>query len=643
MAAFAVLVARLFYLQIIERQEYNRLSENNCIRLQSIDPPRGMIFDRYGKLLVENRPSFDLSIILKDAKPLDQTLYRVSDFLESTPQELITKVKRKNGFQSYKPIPLHQDIGRDVLAMIEVNKFDLPGIEVNVRPLRHYIQRGVSAHIIGYLSEIDPKELKSGAYTDARPGDFIGKFGAEKTFDGFLRGKRGGRQVEVNATGQVVRVLNTVEAQPGNNIYLTIDQQLQEKAETLLGGLAGAVVAIKPSTGEVLVLTSSPSFDQNAFASGLSLKQWRTLQFNPFRPMENKAIQGEYAPASTYKIITAIAGLEEGVIDTSTTFYCPGFYEYGDRVFRCWKKGGHGTVDVFRALAESCDVFFYQVGQKLGVDRLAWHAKASGLGAATGIDLDHEAHGLIPTAAWKKQRTGVPWQRGETLSVAIGQGYNLVTPLQMAVLAAAVANDGVAYKPLILKSIESADGKIVFRNEKQVLRKLPTSRRTMDIVKRGLWEVVHSERGTARIARVHGINISGKTGTAQVIGRRKGDTSRKIERAPHQEAHAWFVAYAPSEDSKIAVSVVVENGEHGSSAAAPIAREIIKTYLQREKPRILTEDANATDRLISLNSKPNPDKLEKTNNKSQIPNNKQYPMTKNTNSKQRFGIDLSNH
>jgi len=612
MAAFAVLVARLFYLQVIERQEYNRLSENNCIRLQSIDPPRGMIFDRNGKLLVENRPSFDLSIILKDAKPLSQTLYRVSDYLKSTPEELLLKVKRKNGFQTYKPIPLYQDIGRDTLAMIEVNKFDLPGIEVNVRPLRHYIRRGLSTHIIGYLSEINPKELKSGVYPDTRPGDYVGKFGAEKAFDGFLRGKRGGRQVEVNATGQVVRVLKTVAAQPGHNIYLTIDQQLQEKAEALLSGLAGAVVAMKPSTGEVLALASSPSFDQNEFASGLSLKQWRALQSNPFRPMENKAIQGEYPPASTYKIITAIAGLEEGVIDTSTTFYCPGHYRYGDRVFRCWKKGGHGTVDIYKALAQSCDVYFYQVGQKLGVDRLAWHAKASGLGAPTGIRLDHEAHGLIPTAAWKKRRTGVSWQRGETLSVAIGQGYDLVTPLQMAVLTAAVANGGVAYKPLILKSIESAEGKVVFESQKQVLRKLPASSRTLDIVKRGLWEVVHSKRGTARVARIHNMNVSGKTGTAQIIGRRKGDTSRKVERASQHKAHALFVAYAPSENPKIAVSVVIENGEHGSSACAPIAREIIKDYLLREKPekRILATDADPTDRLISLNAKPKPYKPE---------------------------------
>ena len=579
MAVFAILVARLFYLQVIERDEFSRLSENNCIRLQSIDPPRGMIFDRYGILLVENRPSFDLNIVLKDAKPVKHTVERLAHYLKTPSEELLSRIEHRNGLYLYKPLLLKHDIGRNTLATIEVRKFDLPGIEVNVKPLRHYIRPGSSAHIIGYLGEINPNELTSGAYSDARPGDAVGKFGAEKSYDGYLRGKRGGRQVEVNATGQVVRVLRTVDAQPGHNIYLTIDQRLQEKAETLLGGTAGAVVAMEPSSGEILVLASNPAFDQNAFVSGLSHDQWRFLRSNFFRPMENKAIQGEYPPASTYKIITAMAGLEEGVIDETTTFYCPGFYRYGDRVFRCWKKGGHGTLSVVRALAESCDVFFYQVGQKLGVDRLAWHANASGLGSLTGIDLDHEAQGLIPTAAWKKRRTGIPWQRGETLSVAIGQGYDLVTPLQMVLMTAAVANWGVSYKPLIVKSIETADGKVVYQSERQIAKKLPASRETLEIVREGLWEVVNGKRGTARIAKVKGIDISGKTGTAQVIGRRKHETARKIERPAHLKAHALFVAYAPSDNPKIAVSVIVEHGEHGSSAASPIAREIIKAYL----------------------------------------------------------------
>jgi len=585
MVAFAILIARLFYLQIIERNEFSRLAENNCIRLQSINPPRGMIFDRNGRLLVENRPSFDLNIILKDAKPVRQTVERLSSYVRVEPDALFTRIGRKNGFSLYKPILLKQDIGRDVLAAIEVNRFDLPGVEVNVKPLRHYIRRGSSTHIIGYLSEINPDELKNGAYPDARPGDYVGKFGAEKSFDRYLRGKRGGRQVEVNATGQVVRVLKTVDAQPGHNIYLTIDQRLQEITEALLSGIAGSAVAMEPSTGEILAMVSSPSFDQNAFVSGLSRSQWSALISNPFRPMENKAIQGLYPPASTYKIITAIAGLEEGVIDDTTTFFCPGFLRYGDRVFRCWKKGGHGTVDIYRALEESCDVFFYQVGQRLGVDRLAWHAKASGLGAVTGINLDHEEEGLIPTAAWKKRRTGIPWQRGETLSVAIGQGYDLVTPLQMAVLMAAVANDGVSYKPLIVKRVETADGKVVYENKRQVERKLPAGKETLDIVKRALWRVVNGKRGTARVAKLKGIEIIGKTGTAQVVGRRKNEISRNIERASHHRAHAWFVAYAPADGAQIAVSVMVEHGEHGSSAASPIAREIIKTYLARNKPQ----------------------------------------------------------
>ncbi len=598
MAAFVVLIGRLFYLQIIEREEYSRLSENNCIRLQSIDPPRGMIFDRNGELLVENRPSFDLNIIVKDAKPLDQTIHRLSRHLNVSNEDIYSKINGKNGIASYKPIVLKQDIGRDTLASIEVRRFDLPGVVVNVKPLRHYIKESNSAHIIGYLSEISLSELKSGKYPESRPGDFVGKFGAEKSYDSALRGRRGGRQVEVNATGQVVRVLNTVDAQPGHNIYLTIHQRLQQKAEALLEGIAGAVVALDPTSGEVLVLASNPSFDQNAFASGLSNNQWDSLKSNPFRPMENKAIQGEYPPASTYKIITAMAGLEEGVINETTTFFCPGSYRYGNRVYRCWKRGGHGRVNVVKAIAESCDVFFYQVGQKLGVDRLAWYAKSSGLGERTGINLDHEARGLIPTAAWKKRRTGIPWQGGETLSVAIGQGYNLTTPLQMGVLTAAIGNGGINYQPQIVKRIETADGNVVYLSNKKNLRKLPISKKTLKLVKRGLWEVVNYKKGTAKIAKIKGLDISGKTGTAQVIGRKKIETSRKVKRPPHLKAHAWFVAYAPSESPQIAVSVIIENGEHGSSAAAPIAREIIKAYLMPNTPRNLSHE-----HILTLNTK----------------------------------------
>jgi penicillin-binding protein 2 len=403
--AFAVLIMRLFYLQIVEGEEYRRLSENNCIRLQRVEPARGLIFDRHGKLMVDNRPSFDLSMIPKDAYPLENTVDQLAGYLNIPAEELTASIRSvKAG--AYQPILLKRDIGRDILAAVEVHKFDLPGVSVTVRPLRNYIYKNSAAHLLGYLGEINTSELKSGNYVGAKGGDYIGKFGAEKVYEQHLRGIQGGRQVEVNATGKVVRILHTLEAHPGHNIYLTIDQSLQLKAETLLKGHAGAVVAIVPDTGHILALASSPSFDQNAFVSGLTSREWRDMLENPLRPMENKAIQAEYPPASTYKIVTALAGLEEGVIDENTTFYCPGHYQYGNRVYRCWKKSGHGKMTVESALAQSCDVFFYQVGQKLGVDRLAWYANVFGLGGKTGIALDHEAQGLIPTSACKKKRFG---------------------------------------------------------------------------------------------------------------------------------------------------------------------------------------------------------------------------------------------
>jgi penicillin-binding protein 2 len=583
-AAFLVLISRLFYLQVIEREEYGRLSQNNCIRLQTINPQRGLILDRNGNLLVDNRPSFDLCITLKDAKPVEQTIGKLSRFIQVPVEELMSKISPEKGISSYKPVILKSDIGRDALAAIEVHKYDLPGVEVNVKPLRNYINKKCAAHLVGYLSQINSDELQNPKYQGYGSGDFIGKFGVEKTFERFLSGRPGGRQVEVNANGQIVRILKTVEAKPGHNIYLTIVEGIQKKAEELLADRAGAVVAMEPATGEILAMASSPAFDQNAFVSGMSHEEWNSLNSNPFRPMTNKVIQGEYPPASTYKIVTAIAGLEEGVIDENTEFYCPGHYRFGDRVFQCWKRGGHGYINVVKALAQSCDVFFYQVGERLGIDRLAWYAKACGLGSETGICLDHESQGLVPTAAWKKLRTGISWQAGETLSICIGQGYNLTTPLQMLCLISAVANNGIRHRPIIIKKIETADGEIVFEGVSQIAGPIPASKKTLDIVGRGLWEVVNNVRGTASIARLDGINISGKTGTAQVVGRKKNDKTRDEDRLVHLKPHAWFVAYAPSDDPEIAVAVLVEHGEHGSSAAAPIAKELIKAYLLKGEP-----------------------------------------------------------
>jgi penicillin-binding protein 2 len=578
-AAFLVLFVRLFYLQVMEGEAYRRLSESNSIRLQHIDAPRGLIFDRNGEMLVDNRPSFDLGIITRDARPISETLARLSYHTRIPYDELKSKVDNAKKGNPYKPVILKADIGRDLLAAVEVHLFDLPGVNISVRPRRHYLQQQSAAHLLGYLGEINAKELKNPKYASYLSGELIGRFGVEKTYESYLSGQRGGRQVEMDARGRVVRVRDTIDADAGNNIYLTIDIKLQQRAEELLADRAGAVVAMDPNTGEILAMASNPAFDQNIFVGGLSQEQWDELISNPDRPMENKVLQAEYPPGSTYKIVSAMAGLGEGVIDRNTTFYCPGQYRFGDRTFHCWKKGGHGKVNVVKALTESCDVFFYQVGEKLGVDRLAWYATAGGLGARTGVDLDNEGRGLIPTAAWKKKRFGEPWYRGETLSIAIGQGFNLTTPIQLAVLTGAVANGGMRYQPHVFKEIRRVDGTVVRQSEPALVGRLPLDDRHLKTIQEGLWQVVNGPRGTAKVSKIKEVEMSGKTGTAQVFTRKTKEVEKEEDIADHLKSHAWFVAYAPFKDPEIAISVIVEHGAHGSSVASPIAKELVMTYM----------------------------------------------------------------
>jgi penicillin-binding protein 2 len=583
MAAFLILLVRLFYLQVIEGEEYRRLSENNCIRLQSIDPPRGLIYDRQGRLLVDNRVSFDLSIVPRDARPVEETIRRLAGYSGLDQAQLEAQVTRGRQQSAYRPVLLRQDIDRNALAAIEARRYDLPGVEVDVMARRHYLQGESAGHLLGYLGEINADELACGRYPGCRRGDLVGKCGAEKSFESYLRGERGGRQVEVDARGQVVRVLKTVAAQPGKNLRLSIDQRVQIVAETALGENAGAVVAVDPTNGQVLVMASQPSFDPNRFVGGISHADWQELVSNPKRPLENKAIQAEYPPASTYKVVTALAGLQEGVIDRHLKIFCPGQMAYGNRVYRCWKKGGHGSLDVVEAITQSCDVFFYQTGIKLGVDRLARYAQGCGLGAPTGINLDNEQGGLIPTSEWKQRRYGVGWQGGETLSIAIGQGFDLVTPLQMAMLMAAIGNGGILYRPELIKAVENPEGRVVDSVEPVVVGKIPVRPEVLALVQEGLFRVVNAERGTARRIRLPEIEISGKTGTAQVYSR-KGDADRGAPVADHLKDHAWFTAYAPSRNPRIAVAVIVEHGEHGSSAAAPVAKAVIQAYLAPDQP-----------------------------------------------------------
>lgn len=578
-AVFVLLSVRLLYLQVIKGDEFRRLSETNSIRLQRISPVRGHIFDREGRLLVENRPAFALSITLKDAKPVERTLALLSKYTGVPVKTFTDAIARQKGISSYNPVILINDIGRDALAVVEVHRYELPGVDVDVRPIRHYLEGSRAAHLIGYLSEINARELETKKKEGYVAGDYIGKSGVEKTYESYLNGGAGGRQVEVNARGQMVRVLKTVPATPGHNVFLTLNAALQQKAEALLEGKSGAIVAMDPNNGEILVSVSTPPFDPNIFVEGLGYDQWQALVTNPLRPLENKVVHSEYPPASVYKIVVSLAGLEEGVINVNSTFFCPGGYKFGRRVYRCWRKSGHGSVSLIDAISMSCDVFFYQVGQQLGVDRLAWYARGCGLGIQTGIETENESAGLIPTSTWKWKRFGEKWHAGETLSIAIGQGYNLVTPLQLVVLTGAVANGGIRYRPQIVKSVQTAEGEIVHTPEYRVMGRLPASRETLAKVRQGLHEVVWGRSGTARIAQVDGLEISGKTGTAQVFGRKSDDKISSKNLPVELRDHAWFVAYAPAQAPRIAIAVMVEHGEHGSSAAAPLARDLIKAYL----------------------------------------------------------------
>lgn len=576
---FSVLLLRLVYLQVIRGEEYRRLSKTNCVRLKSIKAPRGLIYDRNHNLLVDNRPAFDLTIVLEDAKPLKEILERLAELTGDSREDLMATIEKAGRAAFYKPLVLKRDITRDLLAVIEAHQFDLPGIHIDIEPTRNYIHRKTAAHLLGYLGEINQEELASGKFPNVRSGDSIGRYGIEKSFEADLQGQRGGHQVEVDVNGRVIKILKTVEPISGKDLILTLDLVLQQQAESLLGENDGAVVALDPSNGDVLVMASAPSFDQNDFIGGISRKKWQVLRDDPGRPMNNKAIQAEYPPASTYKTITALAGLEEKVIDRNSTVFCPGFYKFGNRRYHCWNKHGHGTLNVVDAIAQSCDVFFYQTGEKVGVDALARYAHGAGLGRLTGIRLAHERPGLIPTSVWKKNRFKEPWHAGETLSISIGQGFDLVTPLQMAVFISAVGNNGTLYRPRLVKSVQDAKGQVLREIEPEITGGLPASKKNLAIVRQGLLEVVHGNRGTARQIRLPGVQIAGKTGTAQVFSRKAGEKfdNKKLKRT--LQDHAWFVCYAPAQDPKIAIAVIIEHGEHGSSAAAPVAKELIHTYL----------------------------------------------------------------
>jgi penicillin-binding protein 2 len=449
-----------------------------------------------------------------------------------------------------------------------------------VQPVRVYHYDDLAANVIGYLGSISKKELETVDRDIYRGGDLIGKKGLEKLREEDLRGEKGHSYSEVDAKGFEQQLLKTVEPLPGRQIRLTLDIDLQQIAESYMtaGEKSGAVVAMEVKTGRVLVAVSAPTIHINDFVGGISTEKWQALLDNPKHPLINKVVQASYPPGSTYKMVTALAGLAKGVIDKDTVFYCPGHYSFGNRRYRCWKHSGHGPVNLLKAIGESCDVFFYQVGQKVGVDGLAEYAEKLGLGKKTGIDMEYEKSGLAPTKEWKEKYRNAKWQDGETLSVAIGQGFNLVTPLQMCSMTATLANGGKLYRPQLVEQVIDSEGKIIESFSPELVNEITGMDQYFNLIKNGMEEVVQGKRGTARTVAIEGLRIAGKTGTAQVV-KVAQYRNLKEEDIPYKyRDHAWFTCYAPAEDPEIAVTVLVEHGLHGGSGAGPIARAVLNQY-----------------------------------------------------------------
>jgi penicillin-binding protein 2 len=505
----------------------------------------------------------------------------VAEMLKLSEAEIQEKIKSSKRRAPFKPVKIKPDIEWPELALLESNRVHLPGLLVDVRPKRTYSFGTLASHLIGYLGEVDENDLRQSKEAPYRLGALIGKYGVEYQWETDLRGVDGGRQVEVDALGREIRPLRSVESYPGNNLVLTIDLELQTVAEGAFQDKNGALIAMDPRNGRILAMVSKPSFDPDLFARNISAEEWKALMEHPFHPLQNKGIQGQYPPGSVFKIITALAGLETGLLSPNTSFHCSGAYPYGNRDFRCWKEGGHGAISLRRALVESCDIYFYQAGLKIGVDAIAHYAKEFGLGRKTGIALPHEKSGIVPSSSWKRKKFGVPWYSGETLSFSVGQGYLNATPLQLVTLMSAVANGGRLYLPQVVERVENLYGKTVKEYSPVETGRANVSAESLRFVQDALMGAVNDPHGTGAPSALKDIKVAGKTGTAQVVRMaqdfKKGDTLRMPLKF---RDHAWFAAFAPVEDPQIAVIVLVEHGGFGASVAAPIAKQIFEKFFQ---------------------------------------------------------------
>jgi penicillin-binding protein 2 len=563
---FLALVLRLWQLQVVKGTEFKRLSTENRLRMEQIPAPRGIIYDRNGTPLVKNSAFYSVSLLPEMAEEAD--VPAIAEFLGLDSQAVLKKIKGHK--TPLATIKLREGLSFRDTATIEARLSDYPGLTIDVDQTRHYIYGEVGGHLVGYLGRMTPEQAGDPEYDRVPPESFIGQWGVEKLYDSRLRGTPGRKVIEVDALGRQLRILTEEPPLKGEDLFLSMDIDLQLAAEAAFQNRAGALTAIKPSTGELLGLVSRPSFDPNLFSRGIDPEEWERLSKGERYPLLNRALQSQYPPGSTFKIMTAIAGLESGAITPKDTANCTGTLRRGRWTFGCWKKSGHGKISLHRAIVESCDIYFYKAGEKTGIDTLADYARRFGLGSPTGIPLVAEKAGLVPDSQWKQRVIGEPWYLGETFNASIGQGFVLTTPAQLARMMSAVVNGGFLYDIKLERATEEplAQSYTMVKEE------------TLSFVKDALAGVVNERHGTARRARSRITEIGGKTGTAQVISLKKRKELEKLGMMEERfEDHAWFVAFAPREKPEIALSVFVENGGHGGSTAAPIAKKAIEAYM----------------------------------------------------------------
>jgi penicillin-binding protein 2 len=584
-AAFAIFEIRLFQLQIVQADELREQAHRNSVRTERLDAQRGEIVDREGRVLAKTRSAFELAVVPSDLQRRDVTFAALGQLLERDPAELVQRVGSPRGIARFRPVRLIGDLDETQFARVETHRFALPGVATRVRPLRHYLEGEVAAHLLGTLGEIRGDQLEEEPFTEYRPGDIIGQTGLESILEPQLRGHAGGRNVMVDAAGREVQVLDEIAPETGSRVVLALDLDLQRAAWDAFHDVPegqppkmGSAVALDVRTGDVLVMLSQPSFDPNAFSGGIDAATWKALTGDEWDPLRNRAIQNHYPPGSTHKATVAAALLHEGVVTPQTRTFCPGFFRFGGRTYRCWKREGHGSVDLVKAIQQSCDVYFYTFGVQLGIDKLANVAHAFGLGQPTGIGLTGEAGGLVPSSEWKERRFGERWYPGETVSAAIGQGYNLYTPIQLAVSYAAIAS-GQLVRPRLVLRIEGKDG--VEQMPPGAATPVPVSPEHLAWVRRGMTAVVEEPGGTGARARVPGVKVAGKTGTAQVVQLQHTEGMTEADIPIRYRDHAWFGAFAPADAPEIAVGVFVEHGLHGSSGAGPVVQRILARYFEK--------------------------------------------------------------